>query len=525
MAYPDWKIHGEDTLAAYLPDSDFKGILEKRIAVAPDHLGLLIRDGQIVDSFVGGHFAVGGVWQTLKEAVGGKHALRFLVADLKPFSVHVPIGGFSKDEVEISAELTVEFQLNPERSQDIMGLVTNNSSLTRQDIFDRVHPHIRERVLMAEIVQHDASELRANAGLQDRLQAEIMKEVERVAGDLGLLVRTVSLNFATNAEEVQAVAMRTMEREDELCEVQHQRALRELERAQETTTFRIGTALEVEKAKAASDSELKRLFLSDELKLTDIRSGAERTEEIRRIEHDIDAAKRTRIARHEACLADASNDLDRKRIEKEIERLKREIDSSARQEEARLKEIESQAELKIAGSAWDLQQRKLKDLQNIEVGKSQAQHELAKDEHLTQHKTSMEDKQASSQAELEKLKLQATMTPDQLLAIQAGASPEVAKVFGERAKSEGGDKEALLREMLALSQQTKVESEQQARAMFERAVDRIADVGKAAGGSSHTSGGDSPNDHETKNSECPKCHHQVLSADRFCKICGHQMRT
>ena len=41
------------------------------------------------------------------------------------------------------------------------------------------------------------------------------------------------------------------------------------------------------------------------------------------------------------------------------------------------------------------------------------------------------------QAEIEKLRLQAAMTPDQLLAIQAGLSPEVARVFAERARSEG----------------------------------------------------------------------------------------
>ena len=58
MAQVEWQIHGDETLAAYLPDKAFRGILEQRIAVAPDLAAILIRDGQLVDTFQGAHFSV-----------------------------------------------------------------------------------------------------------------------------------------------------------------------------------------------------------------------------------------------------------------------------------------------------------------------------------------------------------------------------------------------------------------------------------------------------------------------------------
>ena len=168
MAHPEWKIHGGETLAAYLPETELRGILEKRIAVPPDHAALLIRDGALVDALIGAQFSVGGLWQSLKGLIGGPHALRLLVADLKPFPVLVPLEGFTMDHVEIEAELAFELQLNPEKPTDIMGLVRDGRSVTRTDVFERVRPHLQERVLFHELVQHDAEHLRANR-LYDRL--------------------------------------------------------------------------------------------------------------------------------------------------------------------------------------------------------------------------------------------------------------------------------------------------------------------------------------------------------------------
>jgi hypothetical protein len=521
MAYPDWKLHGDETLAAYLPDKEFKGILEKRIAVPPDCAALLIRDGQLVQALHGGNFSVGGLWQSLKNLVGGSHALRLLVADLKPFQLMTGLEGFTKDRVAIQAEVAFELQLDPEKLSNILGLVANGRSLVKADVLARIAPHLRERVFVHELVQHDAGALRANRGLQDRFQADAMREVERIAGDLGLLVRAVSVNWALNADEAQQMQLRNLRRAEELREFDYERARRELERETGATTFRLHTELDIAKVKAAGEAELGQLLARNQLDLADVRATGERIAERKALQHELELAKDRRLSGYDARLGDETNELERKKIEIEKKRLEIAFSAEARRLDLELKKLEQMAELEVAGAGHELQMRKLGELQDLELKKTQALHGLDKDKFLTQHQAELQAKEQARKAEIERMQLQAAMTPDQILAIQAGLSPAIAAVFAEKAKAGGVEREALLREMLAMSKEAKVESAAQAEAMFTRAVDRLAQVGAAKVGAD-LPGGPWP---VAGGSECPKCHFKVPVGDRFCKNCGHQMRT
>ncbi len=521
-----WKIHGEETVAAYLPDSDFRGLLERRIAVPPDHLAILIRDGEIALAEQGAHFSVGGLWQRTKEFFGGKHSLRMLVADLKPFPVTAEIGGWTRDKVEVEAEVVIEFQLDPERPLEVMGLVSNNSSVTQGDIFDRLAPHMHERDLVAEITQHDAAELRANAGLLDRIQAQVMKTCERIAGDMGLLVRAVAVNWAMTEEERDAIAERKAERAAARAEFDHKRQLRELERARESTTFQMQLDLDVQKAKEAGEFELDQLLLNNNITLEDIRDADTRKREIDQVVHEIELARKRRMSRQEELLSSSQNDLERKKIELAIKKLEMEANSEARRIEMVLHEEEETSKLRLADKGWDGQHRRLEQLQELELQKAERQQELRKDEALTKHSMEMEAKQAEMQAELDKLRLQSGMTEDQILALQAGGSDEVARVFAERAKaSQGDEKEALLREMLAMQERNKAESAATTAAMFDKAMDRMADVATGNRSQSGSGGSSSSAASDEETVECPKCRHKVPTSDRFCNVCGHQMRT
>jgi len=525
MPYVDWKIHGDETLAAYLPDKEFTGLLEKRIAVAPDHIAILIRDGQLVQAFPGAHFSVGGIWQRMKEFVGGSHALRLLVGDLKPFQVTAGLEGFSRDHVEIRAELALEMQLNPEKPVDIMGLVANGRSLTKSDVYNRIRPHLQERIFANELVQHGAADLRGNTGLQDRIQSSIMKEVERIAGDMGLMVRSASTNWAKNEDEAQAIKIRGLEREDEFRDFEYERKRREIDREAETTIFRIRSDIGIEKARKVGEAELEQLILSNKLALEDARATGQRIQDRKQLQHELEVAKEKRLDAYDTRIRDEENELERKKIELERKKLENAFAVDTRKLELELRKLEQMQELEVAGAGQDLQVKKLRDLQDLEMQKTGRMHDLSKDEYLTKHAAEMEAREQAARAELDKMKLQAGLSPDQILAIQAGASPEIAKVFAEKARSAGVDKEALLREMLEMSKQSKVESAAQAQAMFDRAVDRLAQVGSSMGAAVGGAVVEGATPLATGGAECPKCHFRVPPGDRFCKNCGHQMRT
>lgn len=520
---PSWQVHGEETVAAYVPDSEFKGILERRIAVPPDHLAVLIRDGKVEFQSEGAHLAVGGIWQRVKEIVGGKHALRLLVADLKPFPVTAEVSGWSKDRVQLEGELTLELQLNAEMPTEIMGLVTNGTSLTRTDLFGRLEPHISERDVVAALVQHDAAELRANAGLQDQIQADVMGTCQRILGDLGVFVRGATISWAITEEEREQLQEARAERAARRAEFQHKRQLRELERAKEATTFEFQLDHEAEKVKVASEAELEQMLLDNGIRLAEARSAADRKAAIDEVAHAIEVARQQRMAQCEATLANAGTDLERKKIELQIRKLEMEFSTEQRRVEATLREEEELAQLRVADQGADVQHKRLKQLQELEMEKARAQQDLKKDDLLTKHSLEMESKRADSEAELEKLRLQSGMTEDQILAIQAGASGDVAQIFSERAKSaQGEEKEALLREMLDRQDRHREDTAATTGAMFDKAIDRIADVASTT----RRSGSGAPRaGAEEGEQECPKCHHVGPLGDRFCSVCGNQLRT
>ena len=101
-------------LTEYVALDDFKGVLEQRLGIGPDLLALLIRDGEVVQATHGAHIAIGGMWQSVKDAVIGSHTLRLLIADLKPFQQTAGFSAISRDKVPVAGELILELQVNPE---------------------------------------------------------------------------------------------------------------------------------------------------------------------------------------------------------------------------------------------------------------------------------------------------------------------------------------------------------------------------------------------------------------------------
>jgi hypothetical protein len=121
------------------------------------------------------------------------------------------------------------------------------------------------------------------------------------------------------------------------------------------------------------------------------------------------------------------------------------------------------------------------------------------------------------------------MTPEQIMAINAGLSSDVANVLAERARADSsGNQEtmAIMREMVKAATDAQVRSEDQARAMFSMGMDGAVGVARGAGG-----GSGAPSDSNTPSSmnsgtvECPKCGREISAKARFCVGCGEALRT
>jgi hypothetical protein len=510
-------LSDNQTLAEYVPAEQFTGLLQNRLGVSPDHVALLMRDGRIVDAFVGAHFAIGGVWQRLKEALGGTHAVRMLVADLKPFQIEGEVDGISQDGVPVSATVAIEFQVNPEKPANILGLMPEHGPLTKADVYAHAVPHLRERVFRTVLTRVAAAEIRGNTALQDKVQAEVLLEVQRLFQDLGMMVRAVSLTWALNDVERAAMQKSASEREQALLDYQIECKKREIRREKDATEFQIQTDVDLEKLKGSSEDELKHLILSQELKFIDARQAGVREQEIKTLNHELTLLSVQRHADYTKALEDSQNEVERTEIRRKLTILELEIEGMKEEERLRLAKLRQDQELAVAAEARRQQMETLRAMDAIELDSKARDRQIEREDRVVDQEMTLKASQQASLSEIERLKIQAQMTPDQILAITAGLSPEVAKIFAERAHVVSADvdkREALLREMVALSGQGRMASEEQARFFFDKAMQGTA----ASRAAAH------PEGDAVETLECPGCHKRPPRTDRFCRYCGYGLR-
>jgi hypothetical protein len=606
MAPTHIALSDDNLLAEYVELDRFKRVLEQRIAVGPDMMAMLIKDGAIAEASAGGHFAIGGVWRTIKDAIGGQHAIRLLIADLKPFQLSTSATSLSRDNVPIACEFTVELQVNPEKPANVLGLVKTHGKLTKDSVLERLKPNIGERVLNAAVRRVDAMELRGNNGMQDKVQADTMTEVERVASDLGLIARSVSVAWGFNEEEKAAIQKREQEREQERLEREFKILTRTVERETETTVMKLEADLAIEKTKVNTEDDLRRLILSNELNFIDARETGVRIEQMKKLEAELHLNRTQRLDGLRAQLEAEQHAIEMVRtggLKKEVERdiqlkdrrhevdldkvggerkdVAREIETKDKRHDVDITKIGGEkrdvefdiakrerihtlevtrinAEIRVvtrsledADTRQRLALKKLEELQNLEIAREAQGDRIAtmkalQDTELegetrrldntirggdAEHRRRQEAAQLAAQTELEKIRLLRDGTPEQILAINAGFSPQVANVLIEQAKAkatEGTDRMALMREMIKQAQDARVASEAQARHLFDSGMQGAQGVAQGVG---NAVAGMKPNPpapaaaaDANATTECPGCQRKIPVTDRHCRYCGRQMR-
>ncbi|MBN9063287.1 MAG: hypothetical protein J0H41_12690 [Rhizobiales bacterium] len=579
MASAILTLSSDELLAEYVRLDSFKGVLEQRLGIGPDLIAILIRDGQIVQASHGAHISVGGLWQSVKNALGGQHAMRLLIADAKPFQLTASADAVTQDHVQVAGELTIDFQANPEKPANILGFMKERTAVAKADVLTRLVPHLGDRALQSLVGRVAALDLRGNVALQDKLQADVMAEVERIVGDLGLMVRAVSLRWGFNEEEIAAIQKRSKEREQEALEQDFQILTRAIEREGQSTVLQLRTDLDIEKVKGASEAELRRMVLDQEVDFVDARETAVRVEEMKVLQHEIALNKTERLDRLQVALEAADNevalarsrgerrgverdietgdrrhDVDLARIQSERREVERGIEEADRRHQivvarihADIRQVERSTEeldrkqalalhrleelqnLEIAGKAHDLNLRKIRDLQDSDLDGVARRQDIDLKGRDSDHRRQMESTKQNQQTDLAKMQMMKDMSPEQIMAINAGLSPAVANVLVEQARARGGDnaeKMALMREMVDAAKDARVDSAAQARHFFEHAMQGAAGVAAGVGAGAAAARGDAPaaGGVTGATTECPACHRVIPVTDRHCRYCGRQMR-
>ncbi len=514
MASRNIMLSDDAVLCEYVPLDDIKGFMQQRLGVGPDLMALLMRDGQIAHASQGAHIAVGGFWRSIKDAVAGTHALRLLIADLKPFPSGGGFSAITRDNVPVEGEVVLELQVNPEKPEGVLGFASDNEIVLKSELFARLAPHINDRVLQSVTRKVDATALRGDADVQNKVQAEIMTEAERIFGDMGLLVRAVSVSWAFNEEEMAEIQKRIEAREQDMLDAKMQNFSREIERAAAITELQVKTDANAETLKAASENELRQMLLTQELEFVDAKEAGAREARVKALQGEIEEIKLEQHAKFDIAIGEAKNELDLKRLRAEMDKLDRETDRLTREQEAALSKLEELTKLEIAAKAREEQIASLRGLQDVDL-EGEAKRSDIKDKSLdSEHSRDMDRRRQEDDTDLAKLRLQRDMTPDQLLAVQAGLSPDVAAVFAERAKAENtsaAEKMALMERLVESGAKTG----EQAKYFFEQFKEGVIGVAAGANGAKQ----------EPQSTVlCPRCRAENPASAAFCKDCSGPLK-
>ncbi|MFN4184565.1 MAG: hypothetical protein ACK4M6_07245 [Hyphomonas sp.] len=540
-------------LAEFVREAEFKTFFEKRFATPPDLAALLFKNGQLIDSFRGAHFSVGGLANAIKGVVGGSTHIAIMLADLKPFRVNMSFEGVSRDNVEIAGLCTFELQLNPDKPSNILGLMRGvarnereaeeegdlpgRKALSTLDVLDRFAPHVSDRVLEAVISRTDAVDIRGNTGLQDKIQADMMKEAERVLGDLGVLVRAVSVEWALNSVEIEAFKRAQIARDQEALDYQLELLKREMSREAEATQFRLETSADLAKVQSATDDELSHMVLESEVRFLDAREAVTRRHEMEVLAHEVEILRTERAAKMENEIADAGHLFD---LTKEASRLRKteieieELDARHVQNlkkmgvmtDLELNERRQRMELDIARLAQEQAAKNLEIMMKLEA----AGEDRTAERGIRVTKSETENKVALMKAEADartaQLMAGSKMSPEQILAINAGLSPHVAEVLKEQARAQSSNSQEsmeIMRELIKGASDERAVSRQHELDILKAGMTGATGVAHGAGGKTGAPTDTSSNDGAKV--DCPKCGRSMPAKANFCTGCGHKMRT
>lgn len=177
-----------------------------------------------------------------------------------------------------------------------------------------------------------------------------------------------------------------------------------------------------------------------------------------------------------------------------------------------------------------MQQAKvLRDMMEIEKDGKRADAEIAMQVANSETERELALARQRDDTEIAKARLQQGMTPDQILAINAGLSADVANVFAERARAEASsnqEKQQLLERLI----ESGAKSGEDAKYYFEQFKQGVIGV---AGGQQAPPQTQPPQSQPPQSQPdasaatvvCPQCKAANPAGARFCSQCSYQLQT
>ena len=312
------------------------------LTVMPFEIGVVIRDGEVVDVFESG-----------KRNLPRKGEVRTYVASAKPFDLKFdlkdPFGAghrgtdldqfvLTRDREVVTGSVDLRLRVVPKNVEHLLKLLGPGSGgVTQGDVSDVIKGELQAKVLDLDIHQHTAEELRGNRELFRRMYESVEIEMSSSIRFFGLRLDNFYPNWGLTHEEREGI--RERRHEEELREIRRQQEIedlanRERERRQEEELAEIERERERERRQEEELRERERRQEIEDLANREReRRQEEELAEIRRQQEIEDLANRERERRQEEELAEMEREREReRRHEEELREIKRRRDLLGKQD-------------------------------------------------------------------------------------------------------------------------------------------------------------------------------------------------
>jgi hypothetical protein len=303
---------------------------------------------------------------------------------------------------------------------------------------------------------------------------------------------------------------------------------RDMARQKEGYELQIKTNVDLKKLEGASEAEIAQMVLNNELAFIDAREAGQHAQELKALQREIEKLEIERSVQLKNSLGDADHVIDLTERQARLRTMERQIQQLDAELQRQIKVADAMADIEVQNARNTSSTTHIKSLQQIEQEAAQAEADRQQAALDNQTKRRIDEGKAVAGSKTAEISAFAGMSPEQILAVQAGFSGEVAKVLAEQARSQGqssAQSMALMREMVEQANRAQVQSTDQARAMFDMGMKGAVGVAAGAGGRPAPAAEAEKAGGGKDKIECPKCHQENDLKMRFCTNCGAQLRT
>lgn len=256
---PDWRIHGLDTVAAFLDAEGIQGFFRRLLVARPGEFAVIVRNGRVEHVCTRERLSVGNFLHRIVKWFNLGPSIDILMVDASAFDLTFFVTARTADGQEIPSEFRLHVGVDQNNPALVLGAMRGRRALSRQDVYEAIRVDLEGKVLAPVVSRFNADDLRHLPKVSEEIRQSLIQVLDWVLADLGFRLLDASLSWGLSHEKLEEIARRKAEHEKALAETAAGQAKEERRRQHEYETIDLNYKAELAKQAALSAEEVADL--------------------------------------------------------------------------------------------------------------------------------------------------------------------------------------------------------------------------------------------------------------------------